>query len=78
MLLIQLILADMQTLSRMTGKDFSGPIPEIRAPAVLSMAEADKAEDDELPESARRKKSATPGMVNEGAEVLGDAAVSQG
>lgn len=79
MLLIQLILADMQTLSRMTGKDFSGPIPEIRAPAVLSMAEADKPEDDELPESARRtKKSATPGMVNEGAEVLGDAAVSQG
>ena len=23
----------MQTLSRMTGKDFSGPVPEIRAPA---------------------------------------------
>ena len=23
---------DMQTLSRMTGKDFSGPVPEIRAP----------------------------------------------
>jgi transcription factor TFIIIB component B'' len=23
----------MQTLSRMTGKDFSGPVPEIRVPA---------------------------------------------
>ncbi|KAF8559999.1 hypothetical protein OG21DRAFT_16019 [Imleria badia] len=30
---------DMQTLSRMTGKDFSGPTPEIRAPAALSLAE---------------------------------------
>jgi transcription factor TFIIIB component B'' len=29
----------MQTLARMTGKDFSGPTPEIRAPAVLSLAE---------------------------------------
>ena len=26
------IYPDMQTLSRMTGKDFSGPTPEIRAP----------------------------------------------
>lgn len=30
---------DMQTLSRMTGKDFSGPTPEIRAPAGLSLGE---------------------------------------
>ncbi|KIL00979.1 hypothetical protein PAXRUDRAFT_820983 [Paxillus rubicundulus Ve08.2h10] len=30
---------DIQTLSRMTGKDFSGPTPEIQAPAVLSLAE---------------------------------------
>lgn len=29
----------MQTLSRMTGKDFSGPTPEIRAPTALSLAE---------------------------------------
>ena len=29
----------MQTLSRMTGKDFSGPTPEIRAPAVMSLGE---------------------------------------
>lgn len=32
----------MQTLSRMTGKDFSGPTPEIRAPATLSLAEPQK------------------------------------
>lgn len=29
----------MQTLSRMTGKDFSGPTPEIRAPVVVSLGE---------------------------------------
>ncbi|KAH0837993.1 hypothetical protein J3R83DRAFT_6230 [Lanmaoa asiatica] len=30
---------DMQTLSRMTGMDFSGPTPEIRAPEALSLVE---------------------------------------
>jgi transcription factor TFIIIB component B'' len=61
----------------MTGKDFSGPVPEIRAPAVLSLAEADKPDDDEPPEISR-KKSTTPGMVSDGAEVLGDAAAFDG
>jgi len=62
---------DMQTLSRMTGKDFSGPVPEIRAPAVLSLAEPDKPEDDEPLVGARNMS--TTGLVSNGAEVLGDA-----
>jgi transcription factor TFIIIB component B'' len=57
----------------MTGKDFSGPTPEILAPAALSLAEHDKPEDQEPMESPR-KESATPGMASDGAEVLGDAA----
>jgi len=63
----------MQTLSRMTGKDFSGPTPEIHAPAVLSLAESDKPEGDEPLESTR-KTSITLGLASDGAEVLGDVA----
>lgn len=29
----------MQTLSRMTGRDFSGPVPEVRAPLPPDMGE---------------------------------------
>jgi len=65
---------DIQTLSRMTGKDFSGPTPEIHAPAVLSLAESDKAEGGE-PLGSTRKTSTTPGLASDGAEVLGDAAL---
>jgi len=53
----------------MTGKDFSGPVPEIRAPAVLSLAEPDKPEE---PLVGARNMSTT-GLVSNGAEVLGDA-----
>ena len=59
-------LTDMQTLSRMTGKDFSGPTPEIRAPVKLSLEDSDQT----IPEATStstaellRKKSTTPGMV---------------
>lgn len=31
----------MQTLSRMTGKDFSGPTPEIRAPTRPNLSQLD-------------------------------------
>ena len=58
----------------MTGKDFSGPVPIIKAPTPLRMVE------DELPVQQReetpavRKKSRTPGLqsVNDAEEVLGD------
>jgi transcription factor TFIIIB component B'' len=49
--------SDMQTLSRMTGKDFSGPVPVIRAksPPNLEPSNLD-------PEGAAvRKQSRTPG-----------------
>ncbi|KAG2367765.1 hypothetical protein BDR07DRAFT_1271446 [Suillus spraguei] len=55
---------DMQTLSRMTGKDFSGPTPEIRPPPVLTLAEP------EGNEEAISKK--TPALEDDGEEVLGD------
>lgn len=58
----------------MTGKDFSGPVPIIKAPTPLRMVE------DELPVQQReetpavREKSRTPGLqsVNDAEEVLGD------
>ena len=68
---------DMQTLSRMTGKDFSGPTPEIRAPVKLSLEDSDQT----IPEATStstaeplRKKSTTPGMDSNGVEVTGNAA----
>jgi len=57
----------------MTGKDFSGPVPIIKAPTPLRMVE------DDLPVQQRgspavRKKSRTPGVqpANDAVEVLGD------
>ena len=58
----------------MTGKDFSGPVPIIKAPTPPRMVE------DELPVQQReetpavRKKSHTLGLqsVNDAEEVLGD------
>ena len=72
---IVLIPADIQTLARMTGKDFSGPVPIIKAPTPLRMVEDEpplQQGKDETP--ALRKKSHTPGMllVGEVEEVLGD------
>lgn len=63
----------MNTLSRMTGKDFSGPTPEIRAPAVLSLSEVEQPETSTpTPGHRVRKKSSTPRAANDGVEVLGD------
>lgn len=57
---------DMQTLSRMTGKDFSGPTPEIRPPPVLTLAEPER------DEGAISKKDQTPALEDNGEEILGD------
>lgn len=67
--------ADIQTLTRMTGKDFSGPVPIIKAPTPVSMVEDDlpiQQRKEETP--AVRKKSRTPGLqpANDAEEVLGD------
>ncbi|EIW87062.1 hypothetical protein CONPUDRAFT_46168 [Coniophora puteana RWD-64-598 SS2] len=70
---------DMQTLSRMTGKDFSGPTPEIRAPVLQTLSDPPPEErlettPAEASRSSRvRKKSKTPNNAAE-VEVLGDVA----
>ncbi|OBZ68483.1 Transcription factor TFIIIB component B'' [Grifola frondosa] len=64
---------DIQTLSRMTGKDFSGPTPIIRAPTPLRSTELEINADPgsmETPQ-AIRKKSRTP-AVHPDEEILGD------
>jgi len=65
--------ADIQTLARMTGKDFSGPVPIIKAPTPLRMVEDDLPVQQKEGAPAVRKKSRTPGLqpVNN-AEILGD------
>lgn len=62
---------DIQTLSRMTGKDFSGPTPEIRAPARLSLTDPEKAERS-LDPASTNSGHALPVIEGSGEEVLGD------
>jgi transcription factor TFIIIB component B'' len=50
---------DMQTLSRMTGKDFSGPVPVIRAKPPPNLEPSNP--DTESASIAARKQSRTPG-----------------
>lgn len=62
----------MEALSRMTGKDFSGPTPEIRIPERLRLDDEEE-ETDAAPSelSAKpRKKSRTPSAND--VEILGD------
>ncbi|KAG0707501.1 hypothetical protein DFH29DRAFT_796576 [Suillus ampliporus] len=61
---------DMQTLSRMTGKDFSGPTPEIRPPPVLTLAETEA--DPAVEGAISKKQSQTPALEDDDGEVLGD------
>lgn len=64
----------MQTLSRLTGRDFSGPTPEIRIPEVATLVEEFRGELSESEQSTHkkvRKKSRTPGMIGD-VEVVGD------
>jgi transcription factor TFIIIB component B'' len=71
---------DMQTLSRMTGRDFSGPTPEIRAPTPLTLVEKPKDSTPEPPSPSVKKPSRTLRtrtlQPTSGAEeeILGDAA----
>ncbi|EJF55571.1 hypothetical protein BD309DRAFT_1070315, partial [Dichomitus squalens] len=65
---------DIATLTRMTGKDFSGPTPEIRAPTPIRSTELEA----DAPPTARpsprvkRKKSRTPSVRDADVEILGD------
>jgi transcription factor TFIIIB component B'' len=71
---------DISTLSRMTGKDFSGPTPIIRMPTPIALPEL--SEKDDLPSGAvvksaptpkpKRKKSKTPALAPD-EEIVGAA-----
>ncbi|KAI0652000.1 hypothetical protein C8Q79DRAFT_935719 [Trametes meyenii] len=65
---------DIETLSRMTGKDFSGPTPEIRAPTPLRSTQLEMSAESAEPTSSRviRKKSRTPSFHEAGVEIVGD------
>ncbi|KAF9245757.1 hypothetical protein BU15DRAFT_85453 [Melanogaster broomeanus] len=63
---------DIQTLSRMTGKDFSGPTPEIRAPAVLSLAEPQDNTGGSRPPDTGHTEEPSSAIAESGEEVLGD------
>jgi len=59
----------------MTGKDFSGPVPIIKAPTPLKMVEDDSTtQEGKVETPVLRKKSHTPGVQPAGGaeEVLGD------
>ena len=67
--------ADIQTLARMTGKDFSGPVPVIKAPTPLKMVEDDPPPQRRKEETPTlKKKNHTPGKrpASQEEEVLGD------
>lgn len=70
----------METLARMTGKDFSGPVPEIRVPSHPIPTAAPSQEDIESQTGAaprqhvkkRSRSKSQPGVEN-GVVVVGDA-----
>lgn len=71
--LIRLI-ADMTTLSRMTGKDFSGPVPEIRAPIPQIEVDPEYTRKSPLPEITQKKRRGRKkASGDDGAIVVGDA-----
>ncbi|KAL5494944.1 hypothetical protein ACEPAI_406 [Sanghuangporus weigelae] len=75
---------DIQTLSRLTGRDFSGPTPEIRTPEIVKPVESvqeqeqeqhhsemEGQEEGEPPIRKQHKRSKTP-VIAEDVEVVGD------
>ena len=74
----------MHTLSRMTGRDFSGPPPEIRVPELPKPAQSSPDQNQERPPQEtegkadmgplarkQRKRSKTPALTDD-VEVVGD------
>ncbi|KAI0308183.1 hypothetical protein B0F90DRAFT_1665059 [Multifurca ochricompacta] len=66
---------DMQTLSRMTGKDFSGPVPVIRAKAPPNLEPTNS--ESEKAMAAERKQSKTPGPADPSKETGGELETGQ-
>jgi transcription factor TFIIIB component B'' len=65
----------MQTLSRMTGKDFSGPVPVIRARAPPNLEPTNT--ETEKATVAMRKQSKTPGPTDASKEAGAEAETVQ-
>lgn len=62
----------MQTLSRMTGKDFTGPTPEIRAPVVLSLGEPRSNPESDQPPVPGQPVGSSSNAAEHVEEVVGD------
>jgi len=65
----------MQTLSRMTGKDFSGPTPEIRAPTALSLAEPQNSSETNQPPAPGQIAGSSSTTAEHVEEVVGDISI---
>ncbi|RXW19156.1 hypothetical protein EST38_g6683 [Candolleomyces aberdarensis] len=66
---------DIEYLSRMTGKDFSGPVPEIRAPpkpAIINPPDVPQEASQEAPTTKKKRRTKTP-SAEEGLVIIGDA-----
>jgi transcription factor TFIIIB component B'' len=64
----------------MTGKDFSGPVPEIRAPPPMPMvppSETLPEDTDDIPSTSyvmnKRRRSKSQGTVESGVVIIGEA-----
>jgi transcription factor TFIIIB component B'' len=66
----------METLSRMTGKDFSGPVPEIRAPTPRPNIEVNNPAAKEDERSATRpvpkKNNSKKKVADDGVVIIGE------
>lgn len=68
-------LLDMETLSRMTGKDFSGPVPEIRTPTPMPNAEVDSSavgEGERSPPRPAPKRNSRKKVVDDEVVIIGE------
>lgn len=68
-------LLDMETLSRMTGKDFSGPVPEIRAPTPRPNVEVNDSAVDEERSATRptpKRNNNKKRVTDDGVVVIGE------
>jgi transcription factor TFIIIB component B'' len=68
----------MVTLARMTGKDFSGPVPEIRVPPQPIAAPSQEDVDSQIDVTPRqhakkRSRSKSHSGIDDGVLVVGDA-----
>lgn len=63
--------SDIATLTRMTGKDFSGPTPEIRLPTPARSTELQTDEPTHVSPRAVREKSRTPSVHDADVEIVG-------